>query len=98
MFSKKGHVDVKKSSLKVLDTKKDSPSRLKHLRVLLGKSEMDEIITSHHGFKVLFRGASLHSIPLLRFASIVLTIGATSELSLDCSPLIVPLLKLGLLF
>lgn len=37
MFSKKGHVDVKKSSLKVLDTKKDSLGRLKHLKIVLGE-------------------------------------------------------------
>ena len=40
MFSKKPHVDVKKSVQKVLDTKKDSPSRLKHLRLLLGEYVM----------------------------------------------------------
>ncbi|RWS27967.1 ral GTPase-activating protein subunit alpha-1-like protein, partial [Leptotrombidium deliense] len=38
MFSKKPHIDAKKSSQKVLDTKKDSFHRIKHLRLLLGQS------------------------------------------------------------
>ncbi|KAI1284839.1 Ral GTPase-activating protein subunit alpha-1 [Halotydeus destructor] len=42
MFSKKAHVDVKKSFQKVLETKKDSPSRLKHLRVLLEYLDSNE--------------------------------------------------------
>ena len=37
MFSKKAHGDVKKSSQKLLDPKKDVVTRLKHLRVVLGK-------------------------------------------------------------
>ena len=37
MFSKKAHGDVKKSSQKLLDPKKDAVTRLKHLRVVLGK-------------------------------------------------------------
>lgn len=37
MFSKKPHSDVKKSSQKVLDSKKDCLSRLKHLRIVLGE-------------------------------------------------------------
>ncbi|XP_033639628.1 ral GTPase-activating protein subunit alpha-2-like isoform X1 [Asterias rubens] len=35
MFSKKAHGDVKKSSQKLLDPKKDAVTRLKHLRVVL---------------------------------------------------------------
>ncbi|XP_077996665.1 ral GTPase-activating protein subunit alpha-1-like isoform X2 [Glandiceps talaboti] len=42
MFSKKQHGDVKKSSQKVLDPKKDSITRLKHLRVILEHSEAVE--------------------------------------------------------
>ncbi|KAG1693959.1 Ral GTPase-activating protein subunit alpha-1 [Nymphon striatum] len=37
MFSKKPHAaDVKKSSQKAIDPKRDSPTRLKHLKILLG--------------------------------------------------------------
>uniref|UniRef100_A0A8C9GU52 Ral GTPase activating protein catalytic subunit alpha 1 n=1 Tax=Piliocolobus tephrosceles TaxID=591936 RepID=A0A8C9GU52_9PRIM len=36
MFSKKPHGDVKKSTQKVLDTKKDALTRLKHLRIVIG--------------------------------------------------------------
>lgn len=35
---KKPHSDVKKSSQKVLDSKKDCLSRLKHLRIVLGEN------------------------------------------------------------
>ncbi|XP_070578074.1 ral GTPase-activating protein subunit alpha-1-like isoform X2 [Ptychodera flava] len=42
MFSKKQHGDVKKSSQKVLDPKKDPFTRLKHLRVILDHSEIAE--------------------------------------------------------
>ncbi|GAB1601381.1 ral GTPase-activating protein subunit alpha-1-like isoform X7 [Argonauta hians] len=35
MFRKAAHGDIKKSAQKVLDNKKDPPTRLKHLRVLL---------------------------------------------------------------
>jgi len=38
MFGRKSHGDVKKSANKVLDQKKDTVTRLKHLRVVLGKS------------------------------------------------------------
>lgn len=38
MFSRRQHGDVKKSAAKVLDTKKDNVTRLKHLRIVLGKS------------------------------------------------------------
>ncbi|XP_076305803.1 ral GTPase-activating protein subunit alpha-1 isoform X2 [Tachypleus tridentatus] len=43
MFGKKQHVDVKKSSLKLLDSKKDTISRLKHLRVVLDNLEVSEL-------------------------------------------------------
>ncbi|XP_012867692.1 PREDICTED: ral GTPase-activating protein subunit alpha-1 [Dipodomys ordii] len=36
MFSKKPHGDVKKSTQKVLDSKKDALTRLKHLRIVIG--------------------------------------------------------------
>lgn len=41
MFSKKPHGDVKKSTPKVLDPKKDVLTRLKHLRIVIGKSKLD---------------------------------------------------------
>lgn len=37
MFTKKVHADVKKSTLKVQDLKKDSTTRLKHLKIVLGR-------------------------------------------------------------
>lgn len=37
MFSKKPHGDVKKSTQKVLDSKKDALTRLKHLRCVIGE-------------------------------------------------------------
>ncbi|XP_016154131.1 PREDICTED: ral GTPase-activating protein subunit alpha-1 isoform X6 [Ficedula albicollis] len=39
MFSKKPHGDVRKSTQKVLDTRKDPLTRLKHLRVLIDNAE-----------------------------------------------------------
>ncbi|XP_048218404.1 ral GTPase-activating protein subunit alpha-1 isoform X4 [Perognathus longimembris pacificus] len=39
MFSKKPHGDVKKSTLKVLDAKKDALTRLKHLRIVIENAE-----------------------------------------------------------
>ncbi|XP_053141326.1 ral GTPase-activating protein subunit alpha-1 isoform X5 [Hemicordylus capensis] len=39
MFSKKPHGDVRKSTLKVLDTRKDPLTRLKHLRVVIENAE-----------------------------------------------------------
>lgn len=41
MFSKKPHGDVKKSTQKVLDTKKDALTRLKHLRIVIGEESSD---------------------------------------------------------
>lgn len=41
MFSKKPHGDVKKSTQKVLDTKKDTLTRLKHLRIVIGEESGD---------------------------------------------------------
>lgn len=41
MFSKKPHGDVKKSTQKVLDTKKDALTRLKHLRIVIGEEKSD---------------------------------------------------------
>ncbi|KAG8192293.1 hypothetical protein JTE90_002117 [Oedothorax gibbosus] len=45
MFSKKPHSDVKKSSQKVLDPKRDCLSRLKHLRIVLENSDLSEVKT-----------------------------------------------------
>ncbi|XP_077536712.1 ral GTPase-activating protein subunit alpha-2 isoform X3 [Haemaphysalis longicornis] len=42
MFIKKQHVDIKKSAQKVLEVKRDSLSRLKHLRVYLDNVEIAE--------------------------------------------------------
>lgn len=36
MFTKKSHQDVKKSTVKIQDSKKDSATRLKHLKIVLG--------------------------------------------------------------
>ncbi|XP_059504336.1 ral GTPase-activating protein subunit alpha-2 isoform X4 [Stegostoma tigrinum] len=43
MFSRKAHGDVKKSTQKVLDPKKDVLTRLKHLRTLLDTLERSEL-------------------------------------------------------
>lgn len=37
MFTKKTHADVKKLTLKIQDCKKDTASRLRHLKTILGK-------------------------------------------------------------
>ncbi|KAH8362863.1 hypothetical protein KR084_002040 [Drosophila pseudotakahashii] len=42
MFTKKSHADVKKSTAKLQDCKKDSASRLRHLRMILDNVEVDE--------------------------------------------------------
>ncbi|XP_035724570.1 probable Rho GTPase-activating protein CG5521 isoform X8 [Vespa mandarinia] len=42
MFGKKLHVDVKKSTLKVQDVKKDSATRFKHLKIVLENVDTDE--------------------------------------------------------
>ncbi|XP_014609505.1 PREDICTED: ral GTPase-activating protein subunit alpha-1 isoform X3 [Polistes canadensis] len=42
MFGKKLHVDVKKSTLKVQDVKKDSATRFKHLKIVLENLDTDE--------------------------------------------------------
>ncbi|XP_057337065.1 ral GTPase-activating protein subunit alpha-1 isoform X2 [Microplitis mediator] len=42
MFSKKLHVDVKKSTLKIQDVKKDSATRFKHLKIVLENFDTDE--------------------------------------------------------
>ncbi|KAJ3613181.1 hypothetical protein NHX12_019433, partial [Muraenolepis orangiensis] len=43
MFSKKPHGDVKKSTQKVLDPKKDVVTRLKHLRIVIENAESTEL-------------------------------------------------------
>ncbi|XP_059812690.1 ral GTPase-activating protein subunit alpha-1 isoform X1 [Hypanus sabinus] len=43
MFSKKTHGDVKKSTQKVLDPKKDVLTRLKHLRIVIENSEPNDL-------------------------------------------------------
>ncbi|KAJ2944768.1 hypothetical protein O0L34_g1657 [Tuta absoluta] len=42
MFTKKSHQDVKKSSVKIQDSKKDSATRLKHLKIVLEHYDSDE--------------------------------------------------------
>ncbi|XP_033162540.1 probable Rho GTPase-activating protein CG5521 isoform X1 [Drosophila mauritiana] len=42
MFTKKSHADVKKSTAKLQDSKKDSASRLRHLRMILDNVELEE--------------------------------------------------------
>ncbi|XP_014218628.1 ral GTPase-activating protein subunit alpha-1 isoform X2 [Copidosoma floridanum] len=42
MFSKKVHVDIKKSTLKIQDVKKDSATRFKHLKIVLDNVDTDE--------------------------------------------------------
>ncbi|KPU72824.1 uncharacterized protein Dana_GF23263, isoform B [Drosophila ananassae] len=42
MFTKKSHADVKKSTAKLQDCKKDSASRLRHLRMILDNVELEE--------------------------------------------------------
>ncbi|VVC94839.1 unnamed protein product [Leptidea sinapis] len=42
MFTKKSHQDVKKSSIKIQDSKKDSTTRLKHLKIVLEHFDIDE--------------------------------------------------------
>ncbi|KAL4709379.1 hypothetical protein ACJJTC_013668 [Scirpophaga incertulas] len=45
MFTKKSHQDVKKSSVKIQDSKKDSATRLKHLKIVLEHFDADEAKT-----------------------------------------------------
>lgn len=45
MFTRRGYGDVKKSTQKVLDPKKDVFTRLKHLRALLGEWDSDRTET-----------------------------------------------------
>lgn len=47
MFRKAAHGDIKKSAQKVSDNKKDPPTRLKHLRVVLGKFKKNSSSLSH---------------------------------------------------
>lgn len=42
MFSKKALTDVKKSAHKILDPKKDTATRFKHLKFLLGTSVLKD--------------------------------------------------------
>ncbi|CAH2045652.1 unnamed protein product, partial [Iphiclides podalirius] len=42
MFTKKSHQDVKKSTVKIQDSKKDSTTRLKHLKIVLEHFDADE--------------------------------------------------------
>ncbi|XP_059614307.1 probable Rho GTPase-activating protein CG5521 [Phlebotomus argentipes] len=42
MFTKKSHADVKKSTLKIQDCKKDSQTRLRHLKTILDHVDLEE--------------------------------------------------------
>lgn len=54
MFSKKPHADVKKSTQKFLDSKKDSFTRLKHLRIVIGELALQTVIFLHYIFPNTF--------------------------------------------
>lgn len=41
MFTKKTNIDLKKSTQKIQDSKKDSAARLRHLKTILGKHGRD---------------------------------------------------------
>ncbi|XP_052756365.1 probable Rho GTPase-activating protein CG5521 isoform X2 [Galleria mellonella] len=45
MFTKKSHQDVKKSTVKIQDSKKDSATRLKHLKIVLEHFDAEEAKT-----------------------------------------------------
>lgn len=49
MFTKKSHQDVKKSTVKIQDSKKDSATRLKHLKIVLEHYDVDESKTYFEG-------------------------------------------------
>uniref|UniRef100_A0A8C9A7D9 Ral GTPase activating protein catalytic subunit alpha 1 n=1 Tax=Prolemur simus TaxID=1328070 RepID=A0A8C9A7D9_PROSS len=55
MFSKKPHGDVKKSTQKVLDTKKDALTRLKHLRIVIGEERGVLLFFFNHLYVVLYQ-------------------------------------------
>lgn len=40
MFTKKSNIDLKKSTAKIQDSKKDSTARLRHLKTILGKFQL----------------------------------------------------------
>ena len=51
MFTKKGHVDVKRTSVKFLDSKRESAKRLKDLKILMGQSYLlqnDAVVKHTH--------------------------------------------------
>uniref|UniRef100_A0A670ZJU8 Ral GTPase activating protein catalytic subunit alpha 1 n=1 Tax=Pseudonaja textilis TaxID=8673 RepID=A0A670ZJU8_PSETE len=56
MFSKKPHGDVRKSTQKVLDTRKDPLTRLKHLRVVIESIDLKQFFELHfsHIYYVFF--------------------------------------------
>ncbi|XP_073814692.1 probable Rho GTPase-activating protein CG5521 isoform X1 [Musca autumnalis] len=45
MFTKKSHADIKKSTAKIQDCKKDSASRLRHLRTILDNVDLEDAKT-----------------------------------------------------
>uniref|UniRef100_A0A8I5R1L8 Ral GTPase activating protein catalytic subunit alpha 2 n=1 Tax=Papio anubis TaxID=9555 RepID=A0A8I5R1L8_PAPAN len=58
MFSRRSHGDVKKSTQKVLDPKKDVLTRLKHLRALLG-STLKKLLHTGNSAKIRCEGIRL---------------------------------------
>uniref|UniRef100_G3WCI8 Ral GTPase activating protein catalytic subunit alpha 2 n=1 Tax=Sarcophilus harrisii TaxID=9305 RepID=G3WCI8_SARHA len=59
MFSRRSHGDVKKSTQKVLDPKKDVLTRLKHLRALLG-STLKKLLHTGNSIKIRCEGIRLY--------------------------------------
>lgn len=58
MFSRRSHGDVKKSTQKVLDPKKDVLTRLKHLRALLGEAQEGALVSEALSRRMLRWGRS----------------------------------------
>ena len=54
MFTKKPHIDVKKSVQKILDLKKDPFSRLKHLKQCLGECALYGRAVVLREFRLIF--------------------------------------------
>uniref|UniRef100_A0A0A9X1L9 Putative Rho GTPase-activating protein CG5521 n=1 Tax=Lygus hesperus TaxID=30085 RepID=A0A0A9X1L9_LYGHE len=59
MFSKKTHADIKKSTQKLQDPRKDSATRFKHLKIILDHVDNDEAkglfeTNFHHIFFVFY--------------------------------------------
>ncbi|KAG8223110.1 hypothetical protein J437_LFUL014249, partial [Ladona fulva] len=51
MFSKKIHADVKKSTQKIQDPKKDTATRLRHIKIIIDNADIEE---ARHIFEANF--------------------------------------------